>query len=112
MLRNDHVRSGGGSLAAGHDRPTPTQSRLSRKADTGQEWTVISFLDPNADRGAPVDTAKFTRKPRDVKIYKNPITGADIETKCCNHRQLKEWKTEFGADVIDVLAHSARPVFI
>jgi uncharacterized protein YhaN len=63
---------------------------------------VIALLDPQASRRAPAAVAtKVTRKPRDVKIYKNPNTGELIETKGGNHRQLKEWKTEFGADVVE-----------
>lgn len=63
---------------------------------------VINLLDPNAGRRAPAAVApKGTRKPRDVKVYKHPNTGEVIETKGGNHRQLKEWKTEFGADVVE-----------
>ncbi|GID03366.1 histone-like nucleoid-structuring protein, MvaT/MvaU family [Pseudomonas marginalis] len=65
---------------------------------------IISILDPEAGRRtstlitAPV---KAARKARDVKIYKNPNSGELIETKGGNHRQLKEWKIEFGADVVE-----------
>jgi hypothetical protein len=63
---------------------------------------VINLLDPQAGRRAPAAVAtKVTRKPRDVKIYKNPNSGELIETKGGNHRQLKEWKNEFGADVVE-----------
>ncbi|WIE50654.1 histone-like nucleoid-structuring protein, MvaT/MvaU family [Pseudomonas sp. GM17] len=63
---------------------------------------VINILDPEAGRRAPVAAApKVVRKARDVKIYKNPNSGELIETKGGNHRQLKEWKNEFGADVVE-----------
>ena len=64
---------------------------------------IIAILDPQASRRAPAATESKagTRKPRDVKIYKNPNSGELIETKGGNHRQLKEWKTEFGADVVE-----------
>lgn len=63
---------------------------------------IINILDPQAGRRAPAAVAtKGTRKPRDVKVYKNPNTGEVIETKGGNHRQLKEWKNEFGADVVE-----------
>ena len=63
---------------------------------------VINLLDPQAGRRAPAAVAnKVTRKPRAVKVYKNPNTGEIIETKGGNHRQLKEWKNEFGADVVE-----------
>ena len=63
---------------------------------------VIAILDPQASTRTPAASApKAVRKPRDVKIYKNPHTGEVIETKGGNHRQLKEWKNEFGADVVE-----------
>lgn len=65
---------------------------------------IIAILDPQATtRRAPAtaESKAGTRKPRDVKIYKNPNSGELIETKGGNHRQLKEWKNEFGADVVE-----------
>ena len=64
---------------------------------------VINLLDPQAGRRSPGAAAapKAARKAREVKIYKNPNSGELIETKGGNHRQLKEWKTEFGADVVE-----------
>ena len=65
---------------------------------------IIAILDPQASsRRAPAaaESKAGTRKPRDVKIYKNPNSGELIETKGGNHRQLKEWKNEFGADVVE-----------
>lgn len=40
-------------------------------------------------------------KPRDMKIYVHPQTGERIETKGGNHKQLKEWKAQHGADVVE-----------
>ncbi|MBS7425970.1 DNA binding protein [Pseudomonas syringae] len=65
---------------------------------------IISILDPEASSrsSAPIAApVKPARKARDVKIYKNPNSGELIETKGGNHRQLKEWKVEFGADVVE-----------
>ncbi len=65
---------------------------------------IISILDPEAGRrsSAPIAApVKPARKARDVKIYKNPNSGELIQTKGGNHRQLKEWKVEFGADVVE-----------
>ncbi|EPA95045.1 hypothetical protein [Pseudomonas sp. G5(2012)] len=36
-----------------------------------------------------------------MKIYKNPNSGELIESKDGNHRQSKEWRAEFGADVVE-----------
>ncbi len=64
---------------------------------------VINILDPQANRRAPATPAlqKSTRKPRDVKVYKNPHNGEVIETKGGNHKLLKEWKAEYGADEVE-----------
>lgn len=63
---------------------------------------VIALLDPQAASRSTTNTSpKSARKARDVKIYKNPNSGEFIETKGGNHRQLKEWKTEFGADIVE-----------
>ncbi|GAB0062957.1 hypothetical protein IBA8401_39870 [Pseudomonas syringae] len=42
-----------------------------------------------------------TRKPRDLEVYKNPNTGEVIETKGGNHKALKQWNAEYGADVVE-----------
>ena len=63
---------------------------------------VISLLDPQAGRRAPaVQSQSGTRKPRQVKVYKNPNTGEIIETKGGNHKGLKEWKAEHGSDTVE-----------
>ena len=63
---------------------------------------VINLLDPQVGRSAPVLESKAgTRKPRQVKVYKNPHTGEVIETKGGNHKGLKEWKTEYGSDIVE-----------
>ncbi|MDD1955688.1 DNA binding protein [Pseudomonas qingdaonensis] len=65
---------------------------------------VVAILDPQAAsrRAAPIAVAeKGNRKPRQVKQYKNPHTGEVIETKGGNHKQLKEWKAEHGAEEVE-----------
>ncbi|RAI72499.1 transcriptional regulator [Pseudomonas fluorescens] len=63
---------------------------------------VINLLDPQAGRRAPVAESKSgTRKPRQVKVYKNPESGEVVETKGGNHKTLKEWKAKYGADKVE-----------
>lgn len=63
---------------------------------------VINLLDPQAGRRAPAADAKYgSRKPRQVKIYKNPNTGEVVETKGGNHKTLKEWKAEHGSTTVE-----------
>lgn len=64
---------------------------------------VISILDPQAStrRQAPQVQEKPARKPREVKVYKNPHNGEVVQTKGGNHSVLKAWKAEHGADPVE-----------
>lgn len=66
---------------------------------------VINLLDPQSGRRTANISAtaaeKAPRRERKVKKYKNPHNGELIETKGGNHRRLKEWKKEHGADVVE-----------
>ncbi|AZZ78147.1 transcriptional regulator [Pseudomonas sp. RU47] len=63
---------------------------------------IINLLDPQSSsrRQAPAQTTG-TRKPRELKTYKNPHSGEVVETKGGNHKTLKEWKTKHGADEVE-----------
>lgn len=63
---------------------------------------IINILEPHtmARRQAAAPAAS-TRKPRELKVYKNPNTGEVIETKGGNHKALKEWKAKHGANVVE-----------
>ncbi|MBK4992394.1 DNA binding protein [Pseudomonas sp. S37] len=64
---------------------------------------IINILDPQANRraAAPAAAEKAPRRARQVKQYKNPHNGELIETKGGNHKLLKEWKAEYGSDVVE-----------
>lgn len=64
---------------------------------------VINILDPQASRrvATPAAVEKAPRRERQVKQYKNPHNGEIIETKGGNHKLLKEWKTQYGGDVVE-----------
>ena len=63
---------------------------------------VINLLDPQARRRAPSTESKSgSRKPRQLKVYKNPHTGEVVETKGGNHKTLKEWKAKYGSDTVE-----------
>ena len=63
---------------------------------------VVNLLDPQAGRRAPaVESKAGSRRPRQVKVYKNPHTGEVVETKGGNHKTLKEWKTKHGAATVE-----------
>lgn len=63
---------------------------------------VINLLDPQASRRNSTTALKaVSRRPRQVKIYKNPHTGEMVETKGGNHKTLKEWKAKYGASGVE-----------
>ncbi|GLO51014.1 hypothetical protein PPUN110474_24140 [Pseudomonas putida] len=64
---------------------------------------IINLIDPLANRrsAVPVIAEKSPRRPRQLKRYKNPHNDEVIETKGGNHTQLKQWKSEFGATVVE-----------
>ena len=46
-------------------------------------------------------TAATTRKPRKLKVFKNPKTGETVETRGGNHTVLKAWKAKYKLENID-----------
>ncbi|MEB0123205.1 DNA binding protein [Pseudomonas sp. CCI1.2] len=63
---------------------------------------VVNLLDPQGGRRAPsVQQQSGSRKPRQVKVYKNLHTGEVVETKGGNHKTLKEWKAKHGSDTVE-----------
>ena len=63
---------------------------------------VINILDPQAGRRlVPAAAEKAPRRERQVKQYKNPNNGEVIETKGGNHKVLKAWKAQYGADTVE-----------
>lgn len=67
---------------------------------------VIAILDPAA-ANRPVRKEKENsapagrRRARQLKTYTNPHNGEVIETKGGNHKLLKEWKAQYGADEVE-----------
>lgn len=62
---------------------------------------VIAILDPESKQIAPVKALAPAKRARRVKRYKNPHNGNVIETKGGNHKELKEWKAQYGADTVE-----------
>ena len=61
---------------------------------------IIAILDPKMMSKGEQPAAK-QRRARVVKVYENPHSGELIETKGGNHRGLKAWKAEFGAETVE-----------
>lgn len=56
----------------------------------------------NRQVSAPVVEKEVgTKRTRRTKRYSNPNTGEVIETKGGNHNTLKEWKQQYGGDVVE-----------
>ena len=81
------------------------QSLRDLMAENGKSLRdIIAILDPDAalTRAKPQQSdTRQQRKPRQVKVYKNPHNDEIIETKGGNHRGLKAWKEEYGSDVVE-----------
>ncbi|AOE88108.1 histone-like nucleoid-structuring protein, MvaT/MvaU family [Pseudomonas sp. TCU-HL1] len=61
---------------------------------------IIALLDPQVSVRKESHAAG-QRRARQIKTYKNPHTGEAIQTKGGNHRVLKAWKAEFGAQTVE-----------
>lgn len=42
-----------------------------------------------------------TRKPRALKVYRNPHSGEVVKTRGANHKRLKAWKAQYGAATVE-----------
>lgn len=65
---------------------------------------IIAIIDPDLTkkpRGLVAHPEKAARRARTVKRYKHPETGEVIETKGGNHKVLKAWKAEHGAEAVE-----------
>lgn len=64
---------------------------------------IISLLDPQASRRSTMTTptTRGQRRQRQVKVYKNAETGEVVETKGGNHKVLKAWKEQYGAEKVE-----------
>lgn len=65
---------------------------------------IVAILDPGAAGKSTrfvSSPEKTTRKPRELKVYKNPHSGEVVETKGGNHKLLKAWKEEHGSDTVE-----------
>lgn len=56
--------------------------------------TVLDILDPNPT-AKPAQAE--SRRPRMLKVYRNPHTDEVVETKGGNHKVINAWKAKYGA---------------
>ncbi|SFH70225.1 histone-like nucleoid-structuring protein, MvaT/MvaU family [Modicisalibacter xianhensis] len=55
---------------------------------------------PTASPDTPAAPSDGRRK-RKTRVYENPHTGERIETRSANHKTLKAWKAEHGAETVE-----------
>ena len=53
----------------------------------------------NAEKG--VSESPAIRKKRMIKEYRNPYEREIVETRGGNHKTLRAWKDQYGAEVVD-----------
>lgn len=65
--------------------------------------SIIALLDPQArpSVATSVSATRGQRRQRQAKVYKNPETGEVVETKGGNHKVLKAWKEQYGAETVE-----------
>lgn len=62
---------------------------------------VIALLAPQGKGKAGASPASAQKRKRKLKIYKNPSTGEVVETRGGNHKTLKAWRDEVGAETVE-----------
>ena len=62
--------------------------------------TLLQGDDSASAKRGKKSTVK-TRKPRKLKVFRNPETGETVETRGGNHRVLKAWKAQYKLENID-----------
>ncbi|MDF3931672.1 histone-like nucleoid-structuring protein, MvaT/MvaU family, partial [Pseudomonas citronellolis] len=64
---------------------------------------VVDILDPQGTASAAPAAASATapRRSRQLKVYKNPHNAEVVETKGGNHKTLKAWKQQYGAETVE-----------
>jgi hypothetical protein len=62
---------------------------------------IIKILDPQSSSSIATAALGSPRKQRTVKVYRNPRSGEIIETKGSNHKLLKTWKKQYGAELVN-----------
>lgn len=63
---------------------------------------IISIIEPGTRPVAVgAKPEKRIRRARQVKVYRNPLTGEIVESKGGNNKLLGAWKAQFGHDEVE-----------
>lgn len=72
------------------------QAILDRHQRSVSDLAVIFGLNQ-----ASAKPGRGNRRRRKLKVYVNPNTNETIETRGGNHKELKEWKAQYGSDLVE-----------
>lgn len=61
---------------------------------------VLELLQPGSS-GTQVSSSAAIRRKRKLKIYRNPHTGEEVQTRGGNQKVLQAWKEEYGAHTVE-----------
>ena len=77
-------------------------SNLMKKHGYSQNDLIALLQENQTDRlKRRKKPAATKRKPRKLKVFKNPETGETVETRGGNHKILKAWKAQYSLNKID-----------
>ncbi len=62
---------------------------------------IITLLDPQSQNRNSKPQLTSGRRQRQLKRYLNPNTNEVVETKGGNNKILKQWKSQFGANIVE-----------
>lgn len=63
---------------------------------------VIAIIEPGtAKQVVRATPEKRTRRARQIKVYRNPLTGEIVESKGGNNKLLGAWKAQFGHEEVE-----------
>jgi hypothetical protein len=62
---------------------------------------VVSMLDRTVGKTDTAAAQELVRRARQVKVYRNPLTGEIVESKGGNNKLLGAWKAQFGHEEVE-----------
>lgn len=62
---------------------------------------AIALLSPKTTTKGKAKASPAIKRKRKLRIYKNPNSGEVVETRGGNHKTLKAWRDEVGAETVE-----------
>ncbi|WP_411959583.1 histone-like nucleoid-structuring protein, MvaT/MvaU family [Pseudomonas sp. s4] len=61
----------------------------------------MNATNPESETIPKLSKPSSKKNERPIKRYRNPRTGEVLETRGANNGKLKQWKSEFGAELVE-----------